>query len=56
MTLFTKRKDWIVRFYDRYGDTIISHVIKDRTVHEANIEAGADMPDACVNWILVRIL
>jgi hypothetical protein len=56
MILLTKRKDWIVRFYDRYGDTITSLIIKDRTKQEADIEAGADMPDACVNWTLVRIL
>jgi hypothetical protein len=52
MISLTKRKDWIVRFYDRYCDTILTLVIKDRTEHEVNIEAGAEMPDTCVNWTL----
>ena len=32
-------KDWIVRYYDKKDNLIGSHIIKDRTEHEAEEEA-----------------
>ena len=48
------RKDWIVRYYDKKDKLIGSHVIKDRTEHEADNEAVADMPLDCEDWTLVE--
>jgi len=47
-------KDWIVRYYDKKDKLIGSHVIKDRTEHEAEEEAIADMPLECEDWTLVE--
>jgi hypothetical protein len=46
-------KDWIVRYYDKKDKQIGSHVIKDRTEHEAENEAIADMPLECEDWTMV---
>ena len=48
-----KRKDWIVRYYDKKDKQIGSAVIKDRTEHEAENEAIAYMPYECDDWTLV---
>jgi hypothetical protein len=47
------RKNWIVRYYDKKDKLIGSHMIKDRTDHEAQEEAIADMPLNCEDWTLV---
>ena len=47
-------KDWIVRYYDKKDKLIGSHVIKDRTEHEADNEAVADMPSECEDWTMVE--
>lgn len=47
-------KNWIVRYYDKKDKQIGSHVIKDRTEHEAEEEAIADMPYDCEDWTLVE--
>jgi hypothetical protein len=49
----TESKNWIVRYYDKKDDMIGSHIIKDRTEHEAEEEAVADMPDECTDWTLM---
>jgi hypothetical protein len=46
-------KDWIVRYYNKKDTLIGSHIIKDRTEHEAEEEAIADMPLECEDWTLV---
>jgi hypothetical protein len=46
-------KDWIVRYYNKKDDMIGSHIIKDRTEHEAEREAVADMPYECTDWTLM---
>jgi len=48
------RKNWIVRYYDKKDKQIGSHIIKDRTDHEAQEEAIADMPLDCEDWTLVE--
>ena len=48
-----ERKDWIVRYYDKKDKLIGSHLLKDRTAHEAENEAMADMPYECEDWTLV---
>jgi hypothetical protein len=48
------RKDWIVRYYNKKDKLIGSHVIKDRTEHEADNEAVADMPSDCEDWTMVE--
>ncbi len=48
-----ERKDWIVRYYDKKDNLISSHIIKDRTEHEAENEAMGDMPYECEDWTLV---
>jgi len=45
-------KDWVVRYYDKKNVLLDSHIIKDRTEHEAENEAMADMPDKCDDWTL----
>lgn len=47
------RKNWIVRYYDKKDKLLGSHMIKDRTEHEAEEEAIADMPLECDDWTLV---
>ncbi len=47
-------KNWIVRYYDKKDKQIGSHIIKDRTEHEAEEEAIADMPLNCEDWTLVE--
>ena len=49
----TITKNWIVRYYDKKDNQIGSHSIKDRTEHEAEEEAIADMPLDCEDWTLV---
>jgi hypothetical protein len=49
----TESKNWIVRYYDKKDDMIGSHIIRDRTEHEAEKEAVADMPDECTDWTLM---
>ena len=46
-------ENWIVRYYDKNDKEISSHVISDRTEHEAENEAMADMPYNCVDWTMV---
>jgi hemerythrin len=53
MALFTEVKDWIVRYYDKKDKQIGSHLIKERTEHEAEEEAIADMPYECEDWTLM---
>ena len=45
-------KDWVVRYYDKRNVLLDSHIIKDRTEHEAENEAMADIPDKCDDWTL----
>ena len=47
-------KDWIVRYYDKKDKLINSQIIKDRTEHEAEHEAIADMPYECEDWTMVE--
>jgi hypothetical protein len=54
MALFTEAKDWIVRYYDKRDKQIGSHIIKNRTEHEAEEEAIADMPIEAEDWTLVE--
>ena len=49
-------KNWIVRYYDKKDKEIGSHTIKDRTEHEAEEEAIADMPYESEDWTLVESL
>jgi len=49
-----ENKNWIVRYYDKKNNLIGSHIIKDRTEHEAENEAMADMPDNCDDWTMVE--
>jgi hypothetical protein len=49
------RKDWVVRYYDKNDKEISSHIIKDRTEHEADNEAVADMPLNCEDWSMMPI-
>jgi hypothetical protein len=53
MAQFTGVKNWIVRYYDKNDKKISSHKIKDRTEHEAEKEAIADMPNNCEDWTLM---
>jgi len=46
-------KNWIVRYYDKKDKLLGSHMIKDRTDHEAQEEAIADMPYNCEDWTLM---
>ena len=50
-----KNKNWIVRYYDKNDVLISSHIIKDRTEHEAENEAIADMPFNCEDWTMVTV-
>ena len=47
-----ENKKWIVRYYDKKGNLISWHYINDRTEHEAENEAMADMPCKCEDWSL----
>jgi len=49
----SRTKNWIVRYYDKKDKQIGSHIIKDRTEHEAEEEAIADMPLECEDWTLM---
>jgi len=53
MALFTEVQDWIVRYYDKKDKQIGSHLIKERTEHEAEEEAIANMPYECEDWTLM---
>ena len=44
--------DWTVRVYDERNNQIDSWIIKDRTEHEAEKEAMADLPQNCDDWTL----
>lgn len=48
----SKYKDWKVRYYDKNNKVISSHIIKDRTEHEAEKEAIADFPENCEDWTM----
>jgi hypothetical protein len=50
---FKIMENWIVRYYDKNDKEISSHVISERTEHEAENEAMADMPYNCVDWTMV---
>lgn len=45
--------NWIVTYYDIMDNIISSHEIKDRTEHEAEDEAIADLPYNCEDWSLM---
>jgi len=47
-------ENWIVRYYDKRDNLIESFLIKDRTEHEAENEAMAQMPDKCEDWTLTE--
>ena len=49
-----KRENWIIRYYDKKDVLISSHLIKDRTEHEAENEAVGDMPNKCEDWTMVE--
>jgi hypothetical protein len=46
-------RDWIVTYYNIYNQIISAHVIKNRTEHQAEHEAYADMPCHCEDWSMV---
>ena len=48
------KKDWVVRYYNKKDKEISSHIIKDRTEHEAENEAMADMPRKCDDWTMME--
>ena len=48
--------NWTVIYYEGTSNKILSqHDIKDRTEHEAEKEAIADMPSGCEDWSLSKI-
>jgi len=49
------RGDWEVMYYNDRGDFISMHTIKNRTEHEAEREAVADMPYECDDWSLYSL-
>lgn len=49
------RKDWLVRYYDKNDKEISNHIIKDRTEHEAENEAMADIPRNCEDWSMMPV-
>lgn len=48
-------RNWIVRYYDKNNKLIGEHKIIDRTEHEAEKEAVADMPYECDDWTMMPI-
>ena len=50
-----ERKNWRVTYYDASDLEISSHIITDRTEHEVENEAMADMPSNCEDWSLMPI-
>jgi len=47
--------DWVVTYYDADDNVISTHTIDgNRTEHQAEHEALADMPEECEDWTLVR--
>ena len=48
-------KNWKVIYYNKKNNEISSHIIKDRTEHEAENEAMADMPRNCNDWTMTEI-
>lgn len=46
-------KNWIVCYYDKDIHNIGTLIINDRTEHEAENEATADMPPNCADWTLI---
>lgn len=50
-----ERKNWLVRYYDKNDKEISHHIIKDRTEHEAENEAMADIPRECEDWTMVEV-
>jgi hypothetical protein len=50
-----KAENWKVRYYDKDDKVISSHVIKDRTEHEASKEAEGDMPSGCEDWSMMPV-
>ena len=48
--------NWTVTYYKGTTDKVISsHVIKDRTEHEAEKEAIADLPYHAEDWTLMPL-
>ena len=48
------RKNWIVTTYDKYDKVISEWIIKNRTEHEAEHEAIADLNN-CYDWSLIEV-
>lgn len=48
-------KNWKVRYYDKNCNLILFIIIKDRTEHEAENEAMAQMPGKCDDWTMKQI-
>ena len=46
--------NWIAAYYDKDDNLIKTFLIKDRTEHEAEKEAGAEMPKKCHDWSLTK--
>jgi hypothetical protein len=46
----TKKQNWTVRFFDKNGKLIDSHVIRDKTEDEARDEAIATAPLEAETW------
>ena len=46
--------NWIVNYYDKNNKMISSHVIENRTEHEAENEAMGDMPYNCDDWSMIQ--
>ena len=48
------RYNWTVCVYDEHDNKIDQWVIKDRTEHEAENEAIADLPSNCADWTMTK--
>jgi len=48
------RKNWMAIYYDKNDKELGFIIIKDRTEHEAENEAMADMPKKCDDWSLTE--
>lgn len=49
-------KNWLVTYYDKNNKIIgTPYEIKDRTEHEAENEAMADMPSNADDWTMIPI-
>jgi hypothetical protein len=55
MAQFTGRKNWRVRFYDKNNKILRSFRIKDRTEHEAEKEATAQLTSDVDDWTMMPI-